>query len=316
MTQFQLIVKSFRHYFKSNLWVALGIAITTAVLAGGLIVGDSVKHSLFQAANLRLGNITHALTSGNRYFTVQLSERLIEQGIESSALLKLEAIASTSGGQLKLNKVNVWGIDDKFTTVTGSNTSTLNTDFSSVSISKNIAQRLNLTINDEILLRITKASLIPANAPFVSDNDQTITYRTKVAQILDETQMGRINLQHSQTAPFNIFMPIDELNRLMDTENKANTILLSTPKNNNEIENAIRLSYSLADAQLSIVEAAATGQWELRSERVFIDDATYAAVQNTGVEYTPILTYFSNYFRLKGKETPYSFISSLPENQL
>jgi len=316
MTQFQLIVKSFRHYFKSNLWVALGIAITTAVLAGGLIVGDSVKHSLFQAANLRLGNITHALTSGNRYFTVQLSERLIEQGIESSALLKLEAIASTSGGQLKLNKVNVWGIDDKFTTVTGSNTSTLNTDFSSVSISKNIAQRLNLTINDEILLRITKASLIPANAPFVSDNDQTITYRTKVAQILDETQMGRINLQHSQTAPFNIFMPIDELNRLMDTENKANTILLSTPKNNNEIENAIRLSYSLADAQLSIVEAAATGQWELRSERVFIDDATYAAVQNTGIEYTPILTYFSNYFRLNGEETPYSFISSLPENQL
>jgi putative ABC transport system permease protein len=316
MKQFQLVINSVKHYFKSNLWVAFGVAITTAVLAGGLIVGDSVKYSLFQAASLRLGNVTHSITSGDRFFTTQLGEKLNEQEIESSSALKLEAVASASGGQLTLNKVEVWGVDENFTAVTETNSSLFNIEERTVSISQNVAQRLNIAQGDEILLRITKASLIPANAPFVSDQNQTVSYRTKVGKILETHEMGRLSLQHSQTAPFNIFMPISELNRLMETESKANTLLLSTQKSKSEIEDAIRLSYSLTDAQLSIVEAAATGEWELRSERVFIDDATINSVINSGLEHTPVLTYFSNYFRLNGKETPYSFVSSLPYNQL
>ena len=31
----------FRHYLKANFWVALGVAVSTAVLTGGLVVGGT-----------------------------------------------------------------------------------------------------------------------------------------------------------------------------------------------------------------------------------------------------------------------------------
>ena len=155
MKQFQLLIKSFRHYFAANLWVALGVAITTMVLTGALIVGDSVKHSLYQTANLRLGNISHSLTSGDRYFTRALGEKLNEQAINTSSALKLEASVSSNGGQLKLSKVDVWGVDKNFGAVTANNSAVLgeNSD-EAVSISKNVATRLNLNVGDDILLRV------------------------------------------------------------------------------------------------------------------------------------------------------------------
>jgi putative ABC transport system permease protein len=40
MTRFKLALDSFIHYFKANLLIAIGISISTAVLTGGLIIGD------------------------------------------------------------------------------------------------------------------------------------------------------------------------------------------------------------------------------------------------------------------------------------
>ena len=59
MSRFRLVLKSFLHYFKANLLVALGVAISTTVLTGALIIGDSVRYSLEQTTFYRLGNTTH-----------------------------------------------------------------------------------------------------------------------------------------------------------------------------------------------------------------------------------------------------------------
>ncbi|MFA9392835.1 MAG: ABC transporter permease [Prolixibacteraceae bacterium] len=315
MNQLKLVLRSIKHYFSANIWLALGVAITTAVITGGLIVGDSVKYSLEQTAHLRLGEITHALTSGDRYFTNGLAERMNEEGIQSSAALKQEAVASSNGGQLTLNKVNVWGLDNNFSAVSGLQHSVFN-DEGDCSISLNTATRLNLKVGDDILLKIEKASLIPANAPFVSDEDQTVTLRISVTKILTDVEMGRLNLQTSQTAPFNVFVAIQQLNELMDLEGKANVLFISTSKNTNTIEAVLQQKFTLEDASLSIVDAPASDQWELHSGRVFIDDVLVHSIENSGLEYTPIFTYFTNYFKLGEQKTPYSFISTLPDYEL
>jgi putative ABC transport system permease protein len=318
MTNLNLIIKSFRHYFKVNLWVALGIAVTTAVLTGALIVGDSVIYSLEQSARIRLGEITHSVTSGDRFFTVTLAEKLNQSAIPTSAALKLEAIASTNGGQLKLNKVNIWGIDANFSKLEGSTPppSGVPMDIGSVGVSSNLALRLNLTVGDEIILRIKKATLIPANAPFVSDENQSVTYHTNVGKILNNNELGQLNLQNSQTAPYNILIPLKKLNSLMGLNEKANVLLISTPKSEKEIKEAIRSIYTLSDVGLGIKGVDITDQWELNSERVFIDDAITTAVENTEIEFTPSLTYFANSFKANGNETPYSFVSSLPDSEI
>jgi len=314
MTFFKFIIQSFRHYFKANLWVALGIAVTTAVLTGALIVGDSVIYSLEQAAQIRLGNISHSVTTGDRFFTTGLAEKLNQFDISASAALRLEAIASSDGGQLKINKVNVWGTDEHFSNLAGSIPPP--SGGGQVGVSFNLALRLNLSVGDEIVLRIKKASLIPANAPFVSDENQSVTYRTTVQKILSDKELGQLNLQNSQTAPFNVFVPQEKLNSLMGLNEKANVLLISTSKSEKEIKEAIRSAYSLYDVGLSLRDIAITDQWELQSERVFIDNAITTAIENTGIEFIPSLTYFANSFKAKGNETPYSFVSSLPDNEI
>ena len=316
MNQLKLVLRSIKHYLSANIWLALGVAITTAVITGGLIVGDSVKYSLEQAVHLRLGEITHALTSGDRYFTIGLSEKLNESGISSSAALKLEAVATSNGGQLSLNKVNIWGIDGNFSKVAALNSSPLGGGQEGASISQNTATRLNLKVGNDLLLKIEKATLIPANAPFVSAEEQTISLRATVSSILSDKELGRLNLQTSQTAPFNVFIDINQLIQLMELNGKANVLLLSTEKSTIEIESIIQQNFTLEDASLLLTDAAVTDQWELRSDRVFIDDVVMNAVENSGVTYTPILTYFTNYFKVENRETPYSFISTLPDEDL
>jgi putative ABC transport system permease protein len=316
MTFFKLIIQSFRHYFKANLWVALGIAVTTAVLTGALIVGDSVKYSLEQAARLRLGTISHSVTTGDRFFTIGLAEKLNQSNIFASAALKLEAIASSDGGQLKLNKVNVWGIDADFSKLVVSTPPPSGGGREGIFLSSNLALRLNLSVGDDIVLRIKKASLIPANAPFVSDENQSVTYRTIVQKILSDKELGQLNLQNSQTATFNVFIPLEKLNSLMELKEKANILLISTSKSEKEIKEAIRSVYRLTDVGLTVRDVPITDQWELHSERVFMDDAITMAVENSSVEFTPSLTYFANSFRANGNETPYSFVSSLPDIEM
>ncbi|HNZ72922.1 MAG TPA: hypothetical protein PKJ43_09880, partial [Prolixibacteraceae bacterium] len=217
---------------------------------------------------------------------------------------------------LKINKVQLWGIDENFSAFS------INSSFPGVKgteqtcISPNLAQRLNLAVGDEFQLRIEKVSLLPANTPFVSSENQTVTLRVKVGNIVNAEQLGRLNLQNSQTAPYNVFLPIDELNRISEVENKANVLFINTTISKKDIEEAIREVYSIADAGLEIVDASATSEWELRSERVFMDDAVEQLVENTDLEYQPLLTYFANQFQANGRQTPYSFVSSLPDNTL
>ena len=53
----------------------LGVAVGTAVVTGALLVGDSMRASLRDAALGRLGNVQHALVA-NRFFRAELAAEL------------------------------------------------------------------------------------------------------------------------------------------------------------------------------------------------------------------------------------------------
>jgi putative ABC transport system permease protein len=208
----KLIIRSLFHFYKRNLLLSLGIAISTAVLTGALIVGDSVKYSLQQIVGQRLGSITHTMQSGDRYFTADLSEEIRSAyGIPVSSVLLLEGIAVADGGQMRLNDIQVAGVDSLFDVMAGQDHFYSRLSGDSVYISSNIAVRLNLEPGDEFLLRMTRASLVPLNAPFVSDADNTVSLRVAVKDIATPEKLGRFNLKNSQTAPFNVFMAADRL---------------------------------------------------------------------------------------------------------
>ena len=68
----QLVKQSLRYHWRSNLAVMIGVATAVAVLAGALLVGDSVRASLRDLFLLRLGNTSHVV-SAPEFFREQLA---------------------------------------------------------------------------------------------------------------------------------------------------------------------------------------------------------------------------------------------------
>ena len=76
----QLIKRSLAYYWQTNLVVVLGVAIAVSVLAGALLIGESVRGSLRDLFERRLGKTDDLITAPN-FFREQLAADL-EQRIE------------------------------------------------------------------------------------------------------------------------------------------------------------------------------------------------------------------------------------------
>lgn len=316
MSKLQLILRSLRFYFLSNIWLALGVALSTAVLTGALIVGDSVDQSLVKTTELRLGNITHAVVAGERYVTGSLGEEIDKHaGLSAAPVIRQTGMAMANGGELTVNDINVWGITEAFDSIAGSNLYEHTTR--GCVVSENLAARLNVEVGSSILLRVEKATSVPSNAPFVSASDQVVSWRLKVNAIAGKNDMGRLSMQNIQSAPFNVFVPFDEFNAQMENENRANVVFVKTLSNEPEqlIDNAVRQAWKLEDTGLSVEKINRVNKYQVVSSRVFIDSlVSQRLVQNLGSE--PVVTYFANKIQIGKKFIPYSFVSSIYADSL
>jgi len=312
-----LIKRNLSYYWEKNLFLALGIAVSAAVITGALIVGDSVQYSLNRIVDNRLGNVSHVLNAGDRYFTAGLAGKVSSAtGFPSAPVLLLQGIATSEGGQKRINHAKIIGIDSTFGDVTGFPEFFSGLNDSEVIISRNMATGLNVVTGDEILLRIEKASLIPLNAPFVSDANNIASIRVIIKKIADENHLGSFNLQISQTAPYNVFISNVVLNRIMDLDERANTLLFTGAgeSGGEELMRAIRDNWHIADAGLKITVLDELNMLEVTSQRVFIDDLISEKRDNDPGYSYPVITYFVNTIESGNKRTPYSFVSSLPDS--
>jgi len=285
------------------------------VLTGTLIVGDSVEYSLEKTAELRLGNIGYAFYSSDRYFRSGLSNEVQEElGITVSAIMQLDGFGSSGGGELKLNNIHVQGIDQSFLNMIPGETMKEIPARNEAFISENLANRLQLKIDDSFLLRVEKVSLIPKNAPFISDVEDQVSMRLTVKKVLEQKELGRFNLKTSQTAPFNVFVSLDYLNDRMETTGKANRLLVADDArvDKDQIVYAIEKRWNLEDSGLKVDLANEDQEWSIESDRVFIDSVVIEAVKEMDDNPSLILTYLANSIETKDRSTPYSFVSAGP----
>ena len=114
MKSWSLVKKSLRFYWRTHLGVVLGVAVSTAVLVGALVVGDSVKYTLRKLALSRLGKVQLALASSSRYFRAALADELrpaLDNAI--APVLQLRGIATSGDGAARVNNAQVLGIDQQ-----------------------------------------------------------------------------------------------------------------------------------------------------------------------------------------------------------
>lgn len=305
----KLILSTLSHYKGVNIATALGIAITTAVICGALIVGSSLRYSLVEIVKNRLGMTTHTLTSGERIFSGELAGNFNEKtGILTASVLKSEAVITISDRNLNLENVQIWGIDNDFFNFSNSKVKGIIPSFGNAVISKSISEKLNLKNEDEIILRIKHVGAISASTPFVSKENSIISKRVKVI-ISDNDFLSRFNLRNSQSEPYNVYVDRSWLNEIMENDNAANLILLNAEKADvSDIQNAFRGSAELEDFNLKSEKSG--NKKIITSQRVFIDDYTGNTIKSQLTAVSSYLTYFVNSISFKENATPYSFITA------
>ncbi len=314
MTSCRLIIRSLLYYWRTNIGILLGSAITTAVIVGALVVGDSVRYSLKNIAISRLGKVQLAIDSKNRYFRTELlSDLKSDLGEPIASALLLHGIAINTENSLRANNVQVFGIKENFWKFRINDVDHFDTDLDEnyAIINERLAKKIGAKINDEILLRVEKTGLIPLDAPMSLDADLSASLRLTIKSITPENDIGSFGFQVSQIAPLNVFVSLDLLGKKIDLPGKSNVLLIGNEHEVSSANKLIKKHWQLADADLEVREIPDQNAIELRTGRIFLEPVvTNIALENSKSAYG-VLTYFVNEIRVGNKKTPYSIVSAI-----
>lgn len=318
MSFWRLVKRSLAFYWRTNLGVLLAVTVSTAVLTGALVVGDSVRHSLMMMVKDRLGATELASVSQNRFFRAKLADELAgELNATVAPVLQLRGLIANGEGTKLANRVDVLGVDERFFEIGArGDVESFWRDWSEgVVLNEPLAQRIGVGLGDEVKLRIERPGLMPREAPLTPDSDLSAFFRSRVKAVAGKSQFGRFSLQANQVAPLNVFVPIRWLQENLAHASQANMLLVAAgAKDSATVEKAnaaVKRRWRLADAGLELRKLDKQSVLELRSSRIFIDpslaDAAVAADRNA----VGILTYFVNEMRLGDKVTPYSIVTAM-----
>ena len=162
MSIFRLIKNSLIYYWAISTGVFLAVVLSTAVITGALMMDDCVRMSLTKLVDARLGRIHLALFSGDRFFRVQLADEVGDAlDSDASATLSLRGTIVNSEATRRVNHVEVLGVDESFF-----KTGQMFNPFDGprdegIVINRTLADRLEVDTGDEVVLRISRPSLVP-----------------------------------------------------------------------------------------------------------------------------------------------------------
>ena len=307
------ILRNLTFFRRIHIWVLLGVMASTAILVGALIVGDSVRHSLRQIVFARLGKTEFAMTSGDRFFRVQVAQKLSE-ALETvvAPILQTRGIAVANGGQRRVNNIQVVGVDTRFGDVGGASHVFENLSPDEVIVNHPLSVRLGVQVGDVVLLRIEKLDFIPKDAPLALDTESSLAKRLTIKAVAGDEEFGRFHLKADQVTPLTAFISLSSLASEMPLDDRANGLLVAertgNPLTSQAVRTAFRNVWTLADAGLTLVKQDVGNHIELRSDRVFMDAPVVQAAVQSSRTARPVFTYFVNQIHRENRVTPYSFV--------
>ena len=316
MSLWLLVIRSLRFYWRTNVAVLLAVVVATGVLTGALAVGDCVQYTLRRTVEVRLGRTEFAVVPQNRYFRAALADDLDKQldGAVVAPILQVTGLVANATGSRRINRVEVLGVDDRFYAIGPGDNPWSDEGSGTVVVSEAVADRLDVAVGDEILLRVEKPGVMPRDVPLASDADRTVAFRLTVAAIAGDTTFGRFDLKANQTASLNVFVPLAWLGAQIEQGGRANALLaggLGDVGAADQLQVALEEAWTLADAALELRPLESQDVLELRSRRIFIDESIGREASNADANACGVMTYFVNEIRLGEQATPYSMVAAV-----
>ena len=144
-----------------------GVAIAVSVLAGALLVGESVRASLRGLVDERLGR-TAVVVTGQGFFRQVLGDEIRKadgfsaQFADATTLIAIEASVTHEPSGREASRVQVYGVDASFFRLHGVSGVEAPTGRQAL-LSPGLAAELGAAADDGLLLRVQKPSAIPAD---------------------------------------------------------------------------------------------------------------------------------------------------------
>jgi putative ABC transport system permease protein len=320
MKAITLIKRNLTHYWRTNLAVIFGVATAVAVLAGALLVGDSVRASLRDLALARLGK-TDLVVTFSGFFRERLADDL--QSHDQFAanfngacpIIALEAVVTRDENNARAGGVQVYGVDERFWKFHGANTQT--PEGNDVLISRALERELGAKQGDTLILRIEKPSAIPAESLHGRKDDLGRTVRLTMREALPEASLGEFSLRPQQGAVRAVFVELKKLQKNLEQDGKANVLLLSAKNDQSRrtAEAMLKDKFALADLGLKLRPLGDQQAISLETDSAVISDAladrAKAAAAKLNLPTASFLTYLANTIRVGDREIPYSLVTGV-----
>jgi putative ABC transport system permease protein len=302
-----LVRRNLTYYWRTNGAVVLGVATAVAVLAGALVVGDSVRASLRELVLHRLGKTDSVISAAN-FFRANLGDEIAAGRFRACPLIVFSGLVTHEATGRRASGVQIYGVDERFWGFHQIGAPEL------PAMSAALAQELGSKPGDSILLRVEKPSAIPLESLHGRKEDVGRTLRFTAREPLPASGLGEFSLRPQQGPVLALFVPLRRLARDLGEPDKVNTILISGQPAVSPIQKLLREHYSLADTGVTLRTLDASRGVSLESTSAILSDtlaaAAFATAQKLNLRAEPIETYLANTIRIGSREIPYSVVTA------
>ncbi|HEX8189780.1 MAG TPA: ABC transporter permease [Pyrinomonadaceae bacterium] len=331
----KLVLRNLGYYRRTNAAVVLGVGVAVAVLAGALLVGESVRASLRGLFLQRLGRATHVASAPN-FFRERLADDVRagggfeEAGFDSACPLVIaEGLVTHEASGRRAVAAQVYGVDSRFWEFHGRPGAEARAPKGDEALlSPGLAAELGASAGDAVILRVEQPSDIPVESLHGRKDDVGSSARLTVRETLPASELGEFSVRPSQAEVRAVFVPLASLQRSLDRAGRVNTILFGARGGGTQedaararterLNGGLRASATLEDLGVKLRALDDARGLSLESESGLIseglDAAAREAARRAGLKAEPVFSYLANSIRAGDREVPYSIVTAFGED--
>ena len=331
-------------FFRSqNIGILLAAALCGVVLTGALTVGDSVRSTLRDLAEKRIGQGEIAMLSPDGFFEEGLAGRIkdkLDAEVVIAPIVITRGTITIPDGSLRVTNIQVLGVDERFWKLapdfsyTPLGARSTKKEFPKWGtgcffVNERLGKRLNIKKEARLILRMEEPSMFSRDAPLSGERDNKfVTMNNSFGGIIPAVGFGSFGLQGNQREPLTLFVPLNSLQKKLfrsldeiSGNTKYANFLLMGGANEGKVDielarKAMDKSWTLDDAGIEIKELRNSNEWSVRTRQVFLSDSLARHASRLSVKSVGVLTYLVNAIENKsdkggGALVPYSMMSAV-----
>jgi len=234
-----LVLRTLVHFFRLLIPVALGVAVSSAVIVGALLVGDSMRGSLQHIAMDRIGSIQRMVIAP-RWFDQSAIERAKPthpDGLLCPMLLIQSVVAEHQDRSLetqgkiithRATELSLLGVDQEFWNL-GTIQPTKPLGNQQIVLNRSLADQLKAQVGDRITFKVSRDALVPADSALGKRETEVVALsRWEVVDIVADESLGRFSLRSDQRPVLNAFASKSALQSALEIDGKINAIASSS----------------------------------------------------------------------------------------